>query len=530
MGPRGLGALEALADARAGQPALKVDIFDAFPAPGAGPNFDPAESPLCRLNIPMRDIAIRPPAFSALGPFADWPDAPADPDAFPPRAELGRYLEARFAELRAHAALAISLRPHAVTDLKRDDTGWQLFSDDSWHGPYAEVLLVPGQPKVAPDDQLAEWQDHAGTGAGRLAQAYPARLLQDRAVDWAGQTVAIRGLALSSFDVLRVLTTGQGGRFADGTYVASGGEPARILPFSLDGRPPAPKPATAALDACFAPTQAESDAFAEAIAAAATADPDTARQKIDGALLPPVRRILEETGTDPAGVADWLATEWDAPGTQEDSSPLQALQDGLAMAEGRQPPSIGYTVGQVWRTWQDALRIGYNPATTPPDTAEALVGFDEGLKRYSYGPPVSSCHELAALIEAGIVSLELATDPEITLIPEGWRLACGDTAIEASVMVDGVLPNPDLGAVRDPLVTGLLDDGWLTAREGPLAADTAGDGALIGPDGATAPGLCLLGRMSLGSVIAADSLHDCFGAASRRWARGVTDRIGQPQG
>ena len=52
-------------------------------------------------------------------------------------------------------------------------------------------------------------------------------------------------------------------------------------------------------------------------------------------------------------------------------------------------------------------------------------------------------------------------------------------------------------AVRDPLVTGLLDDGWLTAREGPLAADTAGDGALIGPDGATAPGLCLLGRMSL---------------------------------
>jgi len=39
-------------------------------------------------------------------------------------------------------------------------------------------------------------------------------------------------------------------------------------------------------------------------------------------------------------------------------------------------------------------------------------------------------------------------------------------------------------------------------------------------------GLCLLGRLALGSVVAADSLHDCFGEASHRWAEGVVDRLG----
>jgi hypothetical protein len=27
-------------------------------------------------------------------------------------------------------------------------------------------------------------------------------------------------------------------------------------------------------------------------------------------------------------------------------------------------------------------------------------------------------------------------------------------------------------------------------------------------------------------VVAADSLHDCFGEASHRWAEGVVDRLG----
>lgn len=528
MGPRGLGALEALAAAmqEAGRQA-EVDVFDAFPAAGAGPNFDPEESPVCRLNIPMRDIEIRPPENARCGSFADWLEDAPGPDAFPRRAELGRYLEARYRDLRTSGILNVRHISKEVERVRRAEQGWMLECGGLRHGPYSEVLLVLGQPETRPDTQLAEWQRHDRTRSSILAQAYPAHQLQSEAAGWGGKTVAIRGMALSAFDVLRVLTSAQGGRFEGGRYLASGREPARILPFSLDGMPPFPKPETEALDRRFAPTPAETETFSASMSEAATASPERARELVTAALLPPVIRILqaERADADRRRAATWLDTEWDASGTQETGGPLESLRLGIDMATGRRPASIGYIFGQVWRKWQNPLRSGFNPERTPPETAERLVGFDEGLKRYSYGPPVSSSRELSALIEAGLVDLDIATDPVISLTETGWQLRAGSKSAEASVMIDAVLPSPDLDAVIAPLVEALRSEGWLSALSGGLAAETAADGRLIGRSGDVAPGLCLLGRLALGSVIAADSLHDCFGEASRRWACGVVSRI-----
>lgn len=527
LGPRGLGALEALASRvnRSGDP-IRVDVFEPSHTPGAGPNFDPDESPVCQLNIPMRDIDIRPPDFARCGAFADWTDDAPGPDVFPPRAQLGRYLAARYADLRQHGGLTLRHGRTPIDGLSRSGAGWLLHAGSNLHGPYAEVLLTLGQPEVAPDDQLAEWQAHAGRTDARLQQAYPAWRLQRDAADWAGQTVAVRGLALSAFDVIRVLTLGQGGRFESGRYIASGREPACIVPFSLDGRPPYPKPATAALDTLFAPSSKETALFARTITAAAAASPAEARARVSEALVPAVTRVLDTCGA-PKGrdqVAEWLRSEWDDPGAQETDSGLEALQDGIAMAAGRAAPSIGFVVGQVWRKWQNALRRGYNPARTSPETARMLVGFDEGLKRYSYGPPIFASRELAALVKAGPVTLEFTAAPDISLKPSGWTLAANGRSIDASVMVDGVLPSPHLSPVQDALLTRLMQDGLLRPIAEGLAADIAPDGQLIDRNGAIVPGLGFLGRLALGSVIAADSLHDCFGQAAVRWAEGVMAR------
>ncbi|OWU84097.1 hypothetical protein ATO6_13565 [Oceanicola sp. 22II-s10i] len=153
-----------------------------------------------------------------------------------------------------------------------------------------------------------------------------------------------------------------------------------------------------------------------------------------------------------------------------------------------------------------------------------IVGFDEGLKRYSYGPPVSACRELLALIQAGIVTVDLAKDPDITLTDTGWHLANGDHSAAAEIMIDGVLPSPDPTKVTSSLVSGLIHGGYLTTLED-LGARTAPDGRLIDRNDKPVPGLSLLGRLALGSVIAADSLHDCFGEASSRWADGVLSRM-----
>ncbi|WP_176442949.1 FAD/NAD(P)-binding protein [Tropicimonas sediminicola] len=529
LGPRGLGALEALAEGcPAGIGPIRVDVFDPFPAPGAGPNFAPDESPLCLLNIPIRDIAIRPPGYSRCGDFADWLAQDAEPDTFPTRADLGRYLQIRLGELLAHEALSITLIPEPVEGLTRAPDGWRVQAKGARPAPYDEVLLTPGQPAVTPDQQWAGWQDHAAHSMAEVHQAYPATRLIEAAGGWNGKTVGIRGMGLSAYDVLRCLTTAQGGVFRDGRYIPSGREPARIVPFSLDGKPPFPKPETEALDARFTPLEAETLAFSMAIAEAAEAAPDSARQRVTEALAPVVARILAETGAtkEACHVADWLQTEWNAPGTQETRGSLDMLHHGIALAEGAEPPTIGYVVGQVWRKWQDQIRAGFNPAQTSPETARLLIGFDEGLKRYSYGPPVSSAREMAALVEAGLADLDLATDPEIEMCDAGWRLESKGRRTEVSVMIDAVLPSPDLAAVKDPLISDLVSKGHLTAAGDDLAASINPEGQAIGRDGSVRDGLCLLGRLALGSVIAVDSLHDCFGEASRRWAQGVLRRLG----
>ena len=185
LGPRSLGALEALVAHLADSGCrVTVDVFEPSDAPGAGPNFHPDESPLCLLNIPFRDIAIRPPAFSRAGSFGAWyaehTGSQADPDSFPSRAELGRYLQARLDDLLDAGKGAITIIPEKVARIERSDAGWRVQAGDQPRALYDEVLLTPGQPETAPDDQLAEWQDHARQSQGQLAQAYPAAQLAEQ--------------------------------------------------------------------------------------------------------------------------------------------------------------------------------------------------------------------------------------------------------------------------------------------------------------------------------------------------------------
>ncbi|MBY6048552.1 FAD/NAD(P)-binding protein [Vannielia litorea] len=506
MGPRGLGAAEALAK-RADAPRL--ELFDPVRPCGAGPNFSPDESPLCLLNLPVRGVRIDGGAFGAwLG---------GDPEDFPPRAALGRFFAERFDVLEAR--LRPVMHREKVARIERREDGWWLEAGDA-QGPFDEVLLTQGQAESAPDPQLADWQDHAERHGLPLRPAYPGTALEEAARDWAGKVVGVRGLGLSTLDVLRLLTLGQGGRFEGDAYIRSGREPARIVPFSLDGQAPAPKPANAEVDACFEPLEAETEAFEAGLAEAVSMASEAALERVCATLEAPVARLA---GVEECAVRGWLAQEREAPGSQETRGAVEALEAHVEMARGG-APDVGYALGQLWRKWQNALRQGFNPARMAPETAAALLKFDDALKRYSYGPPLRSAEELLALIAAGVVDLRAVEDPDIRLVPEGWVLD-GDTAeLTAEAMVDAVLPSPALGPVTDPALAGLRDAGWLHEVAEGLGAAVAADGSALARDGRPAEGLAVLGRMASGSVIAVDSVHDCFGAAADRWAEGVLAR------
>ncbi|QHQ35522.1 FAD/NAD(P)-binding protein [Algicella marina] len=527
MGPRGLGALEALASSLAKSGTrLGIDIFDPEEKLGAGPNFRPDESPLCLLNIPVRAVDIDPhdPSLCEVD-FASFLNLPHDSDHYPARAHLGAYLEMRFDELSSSEVLHLRHIATEIETLEQDASGWWLQSRGGRYGPYREVLLTPGQPQSEPDPQLSTWQDHAAATGKDLLPAYPARDLLSAAHQWQGKNIAIRGLGLSTHDVLRMLTTGVGGRFEDGSYIPSGAEPARILPFSLNGHPAFPKPDGAAQDALYDPTEAETEIFEAALREAVGKSSDDALRIATAPLVAPVQRILSALSGD-GDAEHWLAAERQEPGSLETDGPTETLRHGIAMAEGRQPPTPGYAAGQVWRKWQNALRRGFNSPPFSPATAETIIGFDEALKRYSYGPPVESSRELLILVEAGLVHLWAADDPDIETTTDGWSLTENGGTVTVSAMIDAVLPSPDISIITQPLLRSLIDDGLVRPVRDGLGAQIESDGQLVGRDGNTRDGLCLLGRMALGSIIAVDSIHDCFGDATRRWANGVVSRIG----
>lgn len=516
-GPRALAALEALSRHRRPDQRLAITLFAPDPYPGAGPNFAPGQSPLCLLNIPLRgiDLPSSPVGFPA---FRDWlaPEA-RDPEHFPSRAEFGAWTAARLAALLEALPEEVTVRVVArrVQTLRRLRSEWQVSGQR-----FDAVLLVPGQPATRPDDQLATWQRHARRGDAQLCPAYPANELLAHSEGWRGQTIAIRGLGLATLDVIRLLTLGRGGRIDDGTYHPSGQEPRRILPFSRDGLPPWPKPETAALDAQFTPTKAEAAAFTAALNRAMAGTKTRSLPTLCEALIPPALRILRQcVGKDhETTVSDWLAAECKAPAGQEQRDGPSVLAEGLGMASGERPPDAGYVIGQIWRQLQPLFREGFNRFQPAGPQAASLIGFDEGLKRYSYGPPLLALRELQAVIAAGLVSLRVADDPDIGMVDEGWRLTDAGANIDAAVLIDAVLPAPRLATLRDPVFVALARAGYLCELPQTGGVRTDSMGKALDPTGQPVPGLSVLGRLAIGSVAAADSIHDCFGEGTDRWA------------
>jgi len=534
-GPRGLAACERLLDrARPGTP-LALTVFESASEVGPGPNHDPAQPLLDRLNLPLRLVDI--PARERQGEpgsFEAWaartlPDC--GPEDYPARADLGRFLAARWDALASDRPdnVAIEHIRAQVTQAERQDRGWMLSDGDRPHGPFDEVLLCPGHQPVEPDDQIRRWRAHATAAGATLMHAYPANVLLDAAQEWQGKTVAIRGLALSMIDVMRLLTEGLGGRFeADEqghlVYRRSGREPARLLPFSLDGLPPAPKPATAALDAACDPRPDHIERFTHGLRSALESASGAAMAFICEALTDIAGDILSRFGVADArdAVRHWLDIE--AKGGEHDhgdATAAQVLAAYLAMAEGRRTPGTGYAVGQVWAKLQPYLRMAWADADIPPGTAQDVVHFDEGLKRFSYGPPPSAAREMLALIDAGMLDLRAVEHPDILLVDDGWRLSAEDGEATAAVMIDAVLASPELEHCTAPLIAQLRDAGMLVPVAEKLGARTTAKGRVLDAAGKPVPGLSLIGRLAIGSVIAADDIVDCFGASMTRWTEAV---------
>ena len=256
--------------------------------------------------------------------------------------------------------------------------------------------------------------------------------------------------------------------------------------------------------------------------AEASAGPhDSAQALVTAALAPALRRILDDIGAPQpsAAIEGWLETEWTWPGAQETG----ALQAGIEMAVSRCAPGIGCVVGQVWRKWQDQVRRGDKPASTPPETAARLPRGAEALR-------LRAAHRFG---------------PRTRLPRRGGDHRFGSRRRPPDRPDRGRLDPACLGPSRNrrghdrrrpPRPRPLYDRRAARrcpARPRPRSPDRRGlrrDEAVAcdgrRPRGGVAePGISLPCLLALGSAIAVASLHDCFGQAARRGVAGVADRL-----
>jgi hypothetical protein len=273
LGPRGISVFDRIiAYARNDATATPMELY-LFDSKEFGPGChttDQADHLLvntvaCQMTQ-FSDDTVRGAGPLLYGPsFADWlisknsalgkgTDAKIEIDrnGYYSRALFGDYLRWGFEYLKkmAPAHLTIHLHNYAgVDDLQWDKQRWQV-SYDGCNYQADFVFLTTGHArKVLSDSErkLTARVEAARSRNGRLRlvlEPYPIRNATSSVL--AGDTIAIEGIGLTTFDLLAQLTQGRDGRFEACTgklhpsgrlrYKASGQEP-KILLYSRSGLP-----------------------------------------------------------------------------------------------------------------------------------------------------------------------------------------------------------------------------------------------------------------------------------------------------
>nr|WP_251022562.1 FAD/NAD(P)-binding protein [Streptomyces sp. ISL-10] len=253
-GPRGTCLLERLCASvpeLAPDTPLTVHVVDPAP-PGAGRVWRTDQSAELLMNTVASQVTVfTDDSVGCEGPLcpgpslyewaADRPGERLGPDEYPTRACYGRYLEWAFArvvdsapgtvEVRVHRALAVRLEDDRDAPPDARDPLQSLRLDDgTLLSGLSVVVLAQGHLPVASGQSTTQLADYAARRPGlrHFPPANPADL--DLSVIAAGERVLLRGLGLTFFDHLALLTTGRGGSFvADGerglVYRPSGREP-----------------------------------------------------------------------------------------------------------------------------------------------------------------------------------------------------------------------------------------------------------------------------------------------------------------
>lgn len=563
VGPRGLSALEnLLLQLSHTEKSLKILAFESTNFPGAGSIWNPQQSSSNWINIAQRclscikerpEILYKDIHFPGFPSFNDWDaftHSKKDVDKYPPRKYIGNYLHERFLSLnkvfegKNYFNLVNTTVKHIIVD------SGKYILEDAHNNTYEcdNVLLTMGHQPTKLSKQLISWNEHASEWDNIYfyQETYPLSQF-DKLKEKKGLTIAVRGFGLTFLDLIRELCDTKYGTFQisnNGTietvYIKNDEQNLRIIPFSLDGKPPVPKPYNEYFDSYFKPTEHELeylqktlepikkgnnifsniDFYNEAIANITIRVYRDLPQKFD----------LREMDDDILSIIimQYLSdADYRNDLLQNEDIPVQDLIEAYnLMALGRTRVCLDYCLWQVWRHCQTIMHDAFSYADIDSELLEAMVAIDERSKRYTYGPPVTSMQQVLALVKAGIVDLNFVKNPDIKLVKTGWEIHnLQNVSTTASIMINSVLDPAKLLEVKSSIVKELLNDHIIKPIHSEMGIHTDSDGFIVSRNKSDSKNIAVLGRLAKGSVLGVDGIDVCFGNNAANWAKALVEKL-----
>jgi uncharacterized NAD(P)/FAD-binding protein YdhS len=450
-------------------------------------------------------------AFHPLDRIPDAARAEAErltPDTYPSRSFFGHYLRWAYEHIRQVSQDFIKVTEIAETAVDlTDDNGKQTIhlADGRRIGDLDGVVLAQGHLPAAEDRPSDDFARAARVaGLHRIEPGNAANVDLDRADP--EEPVIIRGLGLTFFDYLALLTEARGGRFIDRDgrleYHPSGREPfiyagsRRGVPYHARGEN------QKGVSTRHEPVFLTLDTIEELRERAIVRGDLEFRRDVWPLIAREVELVyytcLLQQRAAPADVrrfcAAYTATPLDDTAALLDSHGLGRAERwnwtriidparGLSFADSRafQQWLLGYLDEDVQHARQgnvrgpikaalDVLRDLRNEVRLIVDHA-GITGssYRDDLDRWytplnaflSIGPPARRIAEMAALIRAGIVTL---IGPDLRIVVDGNRFTAdsprvGNSQVSARCLIEARLPEPDIRYTTDPLLNAMLARG-----------------------------------------------------------------------
>ncbi|MEO9891090.1 FAD/NAD(P)-binding protein [Aurantibacter sp.] len=473
------------------------------------------------------------------------PDRAAD--TYPPRAVVGDYLKQRFESFVTPLIEAniVTLIEEQVVEVTIDDKNKiELKTKAQTYTDLDEVLLTIGHQPTLLSEQIEKWNAFAASNKNvRLFKSpYPIKdFLNDKKIT-ENSTIGVRGYGLAMIDVVRAIALKFGEFVTENeqtkscSYKTTKSITNLLVPFSLDGLPPAPKPLHAEIDALFKPTDEQIAEFEKKIGDHSVQKAAGSPEFLIRAFAPIAAKVylqLPNYKGDNLSLAEtekriekWLA---DNSYEHETITPTQqassiTMQEFVDMATGESPISLDYCIGQVWRHCQPSIyaQLSYNGCNEK--VFAEIIALDEQSKRYSYGPPVESIQQLIALYKAGVMNLEMANNPEFDLTEDGWQINLNGKSLTANIMIDSVLDAPKIEAVAAPIIKKMLSNNLIEAVHDQLGVATDENGYVQSTKKDNQIPIAVLGRLAKGTIIGVDAILECFGLRPQQWATEAANR------